>query len=118
MQRFRLQDPLIPGQPPGHQEATAELVTGQTVLVGDDAKADNQQEAEQPVFHLRLDFEQFIERYRAPESRPRMRDDDSTLLVCLLVRSAGDDQEREALDVIRKHQMRAEQHPPIISPCG
>ncbi len=116
MQRFSpSRDPLIPDVPPDVREATAEPFIGH---VGESSKADDdQQEAPQPVFQPRLDFEHFIELYRAPESRPRMRDDDSTLLVCLPVLSAGDDQEREALEVIRKHHMTAEQRPPIICPA-
>ena len=117
MQRFRLEDPLIPDQPPGQLEATAEGVIGSTALVAHDATADNDQQEAEPVIDQRLNFEQFIERYRAPESRPRMRDDDSTLLVCLPVLNAGDDDECEALQIIRKHQMTAEQRPPVLRPA-
>ena len=48
-----------------------------------------------------LKFKQFIDRYREPESDLQMRNDDSTLVVCIPVRSASDGQEREALQVVK-----------------
>ncbi|MFQ5858103.1 MAG: hypothetical protein ACE5LU_21065, partial [Anaerolineae bacterium] len=57
----------------------------------------------EPTPDLPLDFEEFIERHRAPDSRPRMRNDDSTLVMCLPVRSAGDDQQSEVLEILRRH---------------
>ncbi len=51
-----------------------------------------------------LDFEEFIARYRASGSRPRMRNDDSTLVMCLPVRSAGNDRQSEVLETLRGYQ--------------
>ncbi|MFL6275478.1 MAG: protein phosphatase 2C domain-containing protein [Blastocatellia bacterium] len=56
---------------------------------------------EQAAIDSHLKFEQFIERYRAPDSLLHMRNDDSTLVVCLPVRHAPAGQELEALRVIR-----------------
>lgn len=51
-----------------------------------------------------LKFQRFIETYRRPEGKPRMRDDDSTLVLCLPVRGGGDKQPQEAVVVIRNYQ--------------
>src|SRR5581483_3963798 len=49
-----------------------------------------------------LEFAQFIERFRAPDSALHMRNDDSTLVVCLPLGQTNDQHELEALRVIRR----------------
>ena len=66
---------------------------------------------EEAASDSRPKFEQFIERYRAPESELLMRNDDSTLVVCISVRNAGEGQEREAIQVIRHLQTAVAQQP-------
>ena len=54
-------------------------------------------------------FERFVITYRSPEKKPRMRNDDSTLIVCLPVSSARQS-EQQVLDIIANHKAAA-QHP-------
>lgn len=54
------------------------------------------------VIDSALEFAQFVERFRAPDSALHMRNDDSTLVVCLPLGQAKDHQELEALRVIRR----------------
>lgn len=63
-----------------------------------------------------LDFSQFIARCRAPESRPRMRNDDATLVVCLPLRPGSNNQQLEVIKILRKHEAAAMQ-PPATAPA-
>lgn len=62
-------------------------------------------------------FEQFVTTYRGPEKKPRMRNDDSTLIVCLPVTNASTGQ-RQALDIIANHDAAAEDRPRIVHPVS
>jgi hypothetical protein len=55
---------------------------------------------EEGITELPSKFERFIERYRAPASALHMRNDDSTLVVCVPVHNPSADREQEALQVI------------------
>jgi hypothetical protein len=68
-----------------------------------------QQTPPEPALATPLDFATFIQRYRNPESVLRMRNDDATLVVCLPLRSIGNDQNLEALENLRKHVVTAAQ---------
>jgi hypothetical protein len=63
-------------------------------------------ESEEPA---RPKFEQFIARCRAPDAEPRMGNDDSTLVLCVLLPGAGDGQRGEALKVMRGYRDAAGQ---------
>lgn len=56
----------------------------------------------QAVADSQLKFEQFIERYRASDSELHMRNDDSTLVVCLPMRDTTAGPGREALQMINR----------------
>lgn len=76
----------------------------------DDLKPQKQE----PVSLMPLQFEQFIRHYRAPESQPRMRNDDATLVLCLPVRSLGENQRLEVLEIIKGHRKKAGQRSPVV----
>jgi hypothetical protein len=93
------------------QDATISTATGQPVVAVPAQPTDGQGEqvvsqnaersGEEVTADPRPKFEQFIERYRAHDSKLVMRNDDATLIVCVPVRDTGEGQEREALQVIR-----------------
>jgi hypothetical protein len=72
----------------------------------------------EPVPDLNTKFEQFIETYRAPEKKPQMRNDDSTLVLCLPLHQPTNDQEQQVRDIIGKHQARAAQQVRIAHAAG
>jgi hypothetical protein len=64
-------------------------------------------------------FEQFIERYRAPEGQPHMRNDDSTLVICIPVWSVGADQQLlEVIKVIQRYRDTASRRTPEVKSIG
>jgi Protein phosphatase 2C len=84
------------------QQTALEGAASQFDFDGEDVVSQTAQPAiEDPVLESSLRFEQFIQRYRAPQSELHMRNDDSTMVVCVPVRNRGGGQEREALEVIR-----------------
>jgi hypothetical protein len=83
------------------QQVTSEDKASQLHETGnDDASQKAQSETREVIAEPPSKFEQFIERYRAPHSELRMRNDDSTLVVGLPVQSSGANREHEALQII------------------
>jgi len=71
--------------------------TAEVAPIDTDVTESNQQTTPAMAPPLPLDFSLFIERWRALESKPRMRNDDATLIVCLPLRDDGTDQQLEAI---------------------
>ena len=98
IQRLRSQE--APPEP-------AEIDPAETGPTDIDPAESNLQAAPVPTPTLPLDFSQFIERCRTPESGPRMRNDDATLIMCLPLRNSSIDQQLEAMEVLRSYETTA-----------
>ncbi|RPI28240.1 MAG: hypothetical protein EHM61_05805 [Acidobacteria bacterium] len=68
-----------------------------------DQPEDNPPAIPEPPSCPAWDFVEFIARYRAQESRPRMRDDNATLVLCLPVR-AGNDAHLAVMETLRRRK--------------
>lgn len=63
-------------------------------------------------------FQRFVQQYRGPQAKPRMRDDDSTLVLCLPVRGGDDGLPQKAVEVIRNYQAAVSGHGLPIQPLN
>jgi Protein phosphatase 2C len=112
-------EPAKSDQLPDQRIAAPESTPVERNPASENVVADSTQPATpEPAPDPRAKFEQFIASYRAPEKKPRMRNDDSTLVVCLPVHSTKDGQRQQVLEIIRKHKTAAEQQPPVVHPGG
>jgi hypothetical protein len=65
-----------------------------------------------------LGFEQFINTSRSPESQPRMRNDDATLILCIPVSGGMNDQREEALSILQRYRQLAGEGPLVVHPMA
>jgi hypothetical protein len=100
---------------PARQESAA----GQLALESNEVAGGSAQPATiESDAEASLKFQRFIERYRRPEGRPRLRDDDATLVLCLPIRGGNKNQPQEAMEVIRSYQTAAAGRELLIQPAN
>jgi len=96
-------EPQETSEPADAQSYTPEVTATLPNDVGELlAPRDDEQADEPSAGDSRLKFEQFIEYYRAADSELPMRNDDSTLIVCVPVRHTSAGREREALQAMSR----------------
>ena len=62
----------------------------------------------------RPSFQGVVEQYRAHGSQPALRDDDTTLVLCVPVTDANANLKRQALEIVHQHRKSAETVLPVI----